>query len=276
MLDPQSLTIPIAALAGVLSFVSPCVLPLVPAYIGYLAGQATNTASSSLAAAGAGGETAVVEAQPNRWLIFLHGVFFVLGFSLVFILVFGFGAGLLGQLSNEFVSVRNIISRIGGLLVIVLGLHVMGVIRIPFLYYDTRQQTQPRKELGLLGSAVMGVTFAAGWSPCVGPILSSVVFLAANSASFNSSTVLLAAYTLGLGIPFLLTALLIDKASVQFRRLQRHMHTIEIVSGVLMIAIGIWVFSGSLQSISANLAAFSSVTTDLDKWLISITGGKLQ
>src|SRR5689334_17304693 len=103
MVNPQSVTIPLAALAGILSFVSPCVLPLVPAYIGYLTGQATNTASSSLAAAGAGGDGEMaVAAQPNRWLIFLHGVFFVLGFSLVFILVFGFGAGLLGYVSNQF------------------------------------------------------------------------------------------------------------------------------------------------------------------------------
>lgn len=277
MLDPHYLTVPLALLAGILSFVSPCVLPLVPAYIGYLTGQATNTASSTLAAASAGGEAAVaVETQPNRWQIFLHGVFFVLGFSLVFILIFGFGAGLLGQIAYRFVAAGDIISRLGGLLVIVLGLHVMGIIRIPFLYYDTRQQAAPRKELGYAGSAVMGVTFAAGWSPCVGPILSSITFLSLQSGSINTSTLLLAAYALGLGIPFLLAALLLDRITPQIRKLQKHMHKIEIASGVLMILIGIWIFTGNLQSIAADFSRLSGITTQLDTWLIGIAGGKIQ
>jgi cytochrome c-type biogenesis protein len=275
IIDPQNLNIPLAALAGLLSFVSPCVLPLVPAYIGYLTGQATNTASSSFAAvaAGADGASATVLTKPNRWLVLLHGVFFVLGFSIVFILVFGFGAGLLGQLSNDFVAVRTLISQLGGLLVIVLGLHVMGIIRIPFLYYDTRQQAPPRQELGLLGSSLMGVTFAAGWSPCIGPILSGVLALAASSGSFNQSTALLTAYTLGLGIPFLLTALLIDRAADQFSKLKRHMRKIEIVSGILMILIGLLIFTGNLQRLSAELAQFNTITIALDNWLVTLTGG---
>jgi cytochrome c-type biogenesis protein len=277
IVDPQTLTIPLAFMAGLLSFVSPCVLPLVPAYVGYLTGQATNTMSSSLAAAGAGSGAGMsgtaVRTQPNRWLVFLHGAFFVLGFSVVFILVFGFAVGFLGQLSNQFVSVRDTISRLGGLLVIVLGLHITGVIRIPFLYYDTRQQAPPRQDLGLFGSAIMGVTFAAGWSPCIGPILSSVLVLAGTSGSFDHSTALLTAYTLGLGAPFLIAALLIDKLSVQFRKLQAHMRKLEIASGLLMIVIGLLIFTGSLQRFSASLASFNNVTIALDQWLVGLSGG---
>ena len=198
MIDPSAVTLPLAALAGLLSFISPCVLPLVPAYIGYLTGQAANTASSTLAMVrvGADGGDVVVGEQPSRWVVLLHGLFFVLGFSVIFVLL-GISAGAIGQLGRQFLQATDWIMRIGGLLIIVLGLHTMGVIRIPFLYYDTRKQTQPKHELGYLGSLFMGVTFSAGWSPCLGPTLAAMLTLGASTGSTGRAALLLTAYALG-------------------------------------------------------------------------------
>lgn len=273
----EGISIPLAALAGLLSFISPCVLPLVPAYIGYLTSQATNTMSSALAMAGAGEEGKVTlvrsEVQPSRWVVFLHGVFFVLGFAAVFILL-GIGVGALGQVARGFIRIREWVARIGGVLVIVLGLHTLGIIRIPFLYYDTRNQSPPKQELGYFGSSLMGITFAAGWSPCVGTILGAILTLGFDSGSVGRAIALLVAYTLGLGLPFLLTALLLDRATGSLRKIQKHMRTVEIVSGVLLIAIGVLIFTGSLQSYFARLAGGSSdLVFAIDDWLLSLMGG---
>jgi cytochrome c-type biogenesis protein len=272
----QGLTIPLAVLAGMLSFISPCVLPLVPAYIGYLTGQAANTASSSLAAAGAssdGGATAVaVQVRPSRYTVFLHGVFFVIGFTVIFVLL-GISVGALGQISRSVFLVRDWITRLGGILIVVLGLHTMGVIRIPFLYYDTRKQVAPKEELGFTGSFLMGVTFSAGWSPCLGPILGAILTLGWSTGSAGRAAILLTAYALGLGVPFLLAALLLERFSSGLRKLQKHMRVIEIVSGVLLVVIGVLVFSGTVQRLSAYFQAGSNLTQSLDNWLESLMGG---
>jgi cytochrome c-type biogenesis protein len=274
VLDPEVITLPLAVLGGLVSFLSPCVLPLVPAYIGYLTGQATNTVSSTLAVAGSGAEggSATVTAQPSRWIVLLHGIFFVLGFSVIFVLVFGFTVGLLGQLALGVIQSGEWLVRIGGLLIIVLGLHTMGVIRIPFLYYDTRKQSAPRQEWGYFGSFLMGITFAAGWSPCLGPILSALIGLSASTGSALRSTVLLSAYALGLGIPFLLTALLLDRATGSLHKLRKHMRVIEIVSGVLLIVIGVLMLSGGVQRLSAQFARFTDLAITLDEWLVTLVG----
>lgn len=270
---PQTVTIPFAMLAGLFSFVSPCVLPLVPAYIGYLSAQATSTIGSSLVTQTAGSQSAAgAEASPSRWAVALHGLFFVLGFSVIFLLL-GITAGAIGQLGNAFFANRDWVSRIGGILIIVLGLHTMGVIRIPFLYYDTRRQEAPRQEYGLLGSALMGLTFAAGWSPCIGPFLTAIFALGADTASVGQAMILLMAYAAGLGIPFLLTALLIDQASASLRKLQKHMRKVEIASGVLLIAIGILVFMGSMQRLSAYFTSWTEFSINLDNWLVQLSGG---
>jgi cytochrome c-type biogenesis protein len=270
-IEPTAVTIPLAVLAGVLSFISPCVLPLVPAYIGYLTGQAAaNTSGGTLAVAGAGSETSAT-AQASRWIVFLHGLFFVLGFGAVFVLL-GITAGAIGQIGRQFWRATDWIMRIGGLLIIVLGLHTMGVIRIPFLYYDTRKQTRPRHELGFAGSLFMGVTFAAGWSPCLGPILAAMLTLGSTTGSAGRAAILLAAYALGLGIPFLLAALLLDRATEQLRKLQKHMRIIEIVSGVLLIAVGIIVFTGTMQRLFAPLAGNTDLVIKLDEWLVGLAG----
>jgi len=156
-------------------------------------------------------------ATVKRWAVFTHGLTFVLGFSFIFVFVIGITAGLIGQIGNGVIRANEWIMRIGGLLVIVLGLHTLGVIRIPFLYYDTRSQQAPRQELGYLGSFLMGITFAAGWSPCVGPILGSILTLGASTGSIGQAVFLLSIYALCLGLPFLLTALLIERATVGIR-----------------------------------------------------------
>lgn len=276
MIDPSAVTLPLAVLAGFMSFISPCVLPLVPAYIGYLTGQAANTASSTLAMAGAGapaGGQAAAKAAPSRSVVFLHGLFFVLGFGIIFVLL-GITAGAVGQLGRQFLQATDWIMRIGGLLIIVLGLHTMGVIRIPFLYYDTRRQSKPKHELGYLGSLFMGVTFSAGWSPCLGPILAAMLTLGASTGSASRAAMLLGAYALGLGIPFLLTALLLERMSGSMRKLQKHMRVIEIVSGVLLIAVGVLIFSGALQRLLAPLAGNTDLTVAIDEWLVNLVGGQ--
>nr|MBN1228328.1 sulfite exporter TauE/SafE family protein [Anaerolineae bacterium] len=270
-IDPSAVTLPLAMLAGLLSFISPCVLPLVPAYIGYLTGQAANTASSTLAMADDGGT--VSPPQPSRWIVFIHGIFFVLGFTLIFVFL-GISAGVIGQLGRQFLQVTDWLLRIGGLLIVVLGLHTMGIIRIPFLYYDTRKQTTPRNELGYLGSLFMGITFSAGWSPCLGPILAALLTLGASTGSAGRAAILLSGYALGLGIPFLLTALLLDRATPQLRKLQKHMRIIEIISGILLIIIGVLIFSGALQQVFARFAAGSDLSLAVDEWLVRLAGGE--
>jgi cytochrome c-type biogenesis protein len=158
-----------------------------------------------------------------------------------------------------------------------MGLHTMGVIRIPLLYYDTRKQMAPRHELGLFGSALMGITFSAGWSPCVGPFLGSILTLGGSTGSLGRAAALLGFYSLGLGIPFLMAALMLDRMTGPMRKLQRHMRTIELVSGALLIGIGILVFTGTIQTFSADLGRipkFVDFAMALDDWVISIAGGQ--
>lgn len=272
--DPQNITIPLALLAGLLSFVSPCVLPLVPVYIGYLTGQATNTSSNVLAATEAGAQGNVpAQAHSPRWQVFLHAVFFVVGFSLIF-LILGISVGAIGLLHVGFIQIRDEIARIGGILIIILGLHTMGVIRIPFLYYDTRRQIAPRPELGYLGSTLMGITFAAGWMPCVGPMLSAIIGLGSISGSIGRAVVLLTAYAMGLGIPFLLTALLLDRATGQFHKLRKHMRLIEIASGILLIVIGILMVGRWVQYLALLFSGSGELSSMLENWVARLAGGQ--
>ncbi|MBN1430111.1 MAG: cytochrome c biogenesis protein CcdA [Anaerolineae bacterium] len=273
-IDPQNITIPLALLAGLLSFVSPCILPLIPVYIGYLTGQAANTSSNALAADVASVEDgSSKQVYSPRWEVFLHAIFFVLGFSVIF-LILGISAGFIGMIQLGFIGVRAWIARLGGILIIALGLHTLGLIRIPFLYYDTRRQTAPRPELGYLGSLLMGLTFAAGWTPCLGPALSALWMLGSTTGSIPRASVLLLAYSAGLGIPFLLTALLLDRATGQLRKLHQHMRSIEIASGILLIVIGLFVLGDLTRLLGAWLPDSSQLTTTLDNWLVHLAGGQ--
>ncbi len=230
-MDPRNLTVGLALLAGLASFLSPCVLALVPAYIGYLGGR-------SVTASGQVGD--------NRWATFTHGLFFVLGFSVVFILL-GAAASAIGALMYD---LRSWLARIGGLVVILFGLHTMGVIHIPFLDFDTRRQVRPNPSLGYLSSALMGVFFSAGWAPCVGPVLGAVLTLALSSAKVSQGVLFLTAYSAGLAIPFLLAALGIGRITEWMRRYQRVLRAVSLVTGGVMVLLGVLLLTGSLSRLA--------------------------
>lgn len=226
----------LAFLAGLASFLSPCVFSLVPAYIGYLGGRA------------AGGEAT----DNNRFITFTHGLAFVLGFSLVFITL-GVATSAAGRLLYD---LRFILSKVGGAVVIIFGLHMIGVFRIPFLEYDTRVQQLPDRKLGYLSSALMGVFFSAGWSPCVGPVLGAILTLVLNGGSLSQGISLLSAYSAGLGIPFLIAALGVGWVSLALRKYGKVMRYVEIVMGVVLIIVGVMLMSGIFERIAASSQFF--------------------
>lgn len=230
-MDISEVTIGIAFLAGLASFLSPCVLALVPAYVGYLGGRSVTP------------EGAVVQ---NRWVTFSHGLAFVLGFSLVFVAL-GAAASLLGAFLFD---LRTWIARIGGLVVILFGLHTMGVINIRFLDYDTRRQAQPNPNRGYLSSALMGVFFSAGWAPCVGPVLGAVLTISVTGAQIGLGAVLLTAYSLGLAIPFLLAALGVGRVAELMRTHSQAIRYISIATGALLVVIGIMLLTGTLERLA--------------------------
>jgi len=229
-MDIAQVTVGLAFLAGLASFLSPCVFSLVPAYIGYLGGRA------------AGGEAT----ENSRFVTFTHGLAFVLGFSIVFITL-GVATSALGRLLFD---LRFILSKVGGIVVIIFGLHMIGVFRIPFLEYDTRVQQMPDRKWGYLSSALMGVFFSAGWAPCVGPVLGAILTLALNGGSISTGVSLLSAYSAGLAIPFLLAALGLGWVSITLRKYGRIMHYIEIAMGVVLVIIGVMLFSGVFERIA--------------------------
>jgi cytochrome c-type biogenesis protein len=249
--DPANVSVGLAFVAGLASFVSPCVLSLVPAYVGYLSSRAVATA-------GRGGPV-----MASRSATLLHGLAFVLGFSLVFVAL-GAAASAIGALLFD---LQDLLVRIGGLVVIVFGLHTMGVIHIPFLDYDTRRQQAPDARLGYLSSALMGVFFSAGWAPCVGPVLGAVLTMALTTEGVNRGAVLLSAYSLGLGIPFLLAAAGLGNISQVLRRYGRHLRWVSIVTGLFLIIIGIMLFTGTMSRF-ATLASFAEVQANIDQWVV--------
>lgn len=226
-----NVTIWLAFLAGLASFLSPCVLALVPAYVGYLGGRSVATTGQ------------VIE---NRWVTFSHGVAFVIGFSFVFVIL-GAAASAIGVLLYD---LRTWLARIGGVIVIVFGLHTMGVIHIPFLDFDTRPQFQPTPGLGYLSSAVMGVFFSAGWAPCVGPVLGAVLTMALNTAQLNQGVILLIAYSMGLAIPFLLAALGIGRVAELMRQHGRVVRVVSMVTGVVMVIVGVLLMTGTMSRLA--------------------------
>lgn len=220
----------VALVAGVLSFLSPCVLPIVPPYIAYMGGISMGELSGGGAA---------------RRRAILPAAFFVLGLSTVFLFL-GFTASAFGQL---FLQNQEWFSRVAGVVVIVLGLHFMHVIRIPILDREARLDAGDRGG-SALGAYVLGLAFAFGWTPCIGPQLGAILSLAASEASLTRGTALLAVYAFGLGIPFLLAALFIDRAMGLMARLKRHMGLIEKAMGALLILVGFALLTGALSSLS--------------------------
>ncbi len=231
----SQVTVGLAFLAGLASFLSPCVFSLVPAYVGYLGGRA------------AGGEN-----NSNRWLTFRHGLAFVLGFSFVFIL-FGVAFAFAGGLLYDF---RTWLTRAGGVIVILFGLHMIGLLHIPLLSYDTRVGEAPDRKWGYFSSALMGVFFSAGWSPCVGPVLGTILTFAFNGGSIPLGATLLAAYSTGLAIPFLIAALGIGWVTTILQKYNKVMRYVEIAMGIVLVIVGVMLFTGAFSLIAQQTQFF--------------------
>ncbi len=220
----------VAVGAGLLSFFSPCVLPLIPAYISFVTGLSLD-------------ELREPDGTVSRNLrkVFWETVLFVLGFSFVFIAL-GASATYLG---NFLFANRRLIKLIGGAIIILLGLHIAGAFNIRWLQYEKKFHLKA-KPTSLLGSFAVGVVFAVGWTPCIGPILASILALAATENTLGQGIRLLGFYSVGLAIPFLLTSIFIGWFLGMFSRMRKHMRLISVVSGGLLIAVGIWVIVGGL------------------------------
>jgi cytochrome c-type biogenesis protein len=243
----------LAFAAGLLSCLSPCVLPLVPAYLGYLTGASleapARSAMAQQAAIAAGGGTATLAAQPQRVSPspFLHALSFVSGFSVVFV-AFGVSLGILGYFLRD---QQEIILKISGTLLIVMGLHLSGVITIPFLERESRIEAQVGSRVGYARSFVVGSTFSAGWSPCIGPTLGAILGLAVSSGTVAEAGVLLLIYSIGLSVPFLAMGLAYNGVRPLYQRVKRYSGWINAISGAMLIVVGILVFTDSLVDMNS-------------------------
>ena len=221
MVATTQLNLGIAFLAGLVSFVSPCVLPLVPAYLSFLTGSTLERLQGELPAS----------ARAN---VIAHSLAFVLGFTIVFVALGASASALGGALRAN----QVLIARIGGVITIILGLQMIGVFRFKFLARDTRVHVQ-HENRSYLTSAIVGLAFAAGWSPCIGPILAGILTLASQAETVGKGTVLLLAYSMGLAVPFVITALAMGVVLPVLNRIKRFLPAIEIAAGTFMIATGV-------------------------------------
>ena len=234
MTDPTTLGIAVAFLAGLLSFLSPCVLPLVPSYIGFLTGLSLDEMGS------------------RRRTAFVHALLFVLGFTLIF-LVLGASATVLGR-SLKYHKVW--LERAGGVLIIVFGLICLGVIKWGRLQQEKRLHLE-QKPIGYLGSVVVGMAFAAGWTPCIGPILGGIFTLASASDTLGRGMALLGAYSAGLAVPFLLAAWAVDRFVAWFQRFRRYLPWVMKISGALLVIVGILLLTGQFTLLASWLQGFT-------------------
>jgi cytochrome c-type biogenesis protein len=225
-----------AFLGGLASFLSPCVLPLVPGYVALISGASLEELKE--------GADQKVQARA-----FLHSILFIAGFSLVFILL-GASASWAGQM---LLAKRNLLTRIAGLLIILFGLNMIGVLKIGVLYRDTRV-TETAKPASMFGSFLVGLAFAFGWSPCLGPILAAILAIASTSNRVWEGMLLLSVYALGLALPFLLTTLGLSAFLRFYQRFRKHLHTMEVCSGVLLIVLGVLLATNQFTRLSGYLS----------------------
>ncbi len=238
----EGLSIPVAFVAGVVSFLSPCVLPLVPGYISMLSGATMEELKS-----------ATVPGMVGK--IFRNSLAFVAGFSLVFIAL-GASATAVGTFLRSQKTIFNIVA---GIVIVIFGLHLTGLIKIPLLYRDARMNAaQPRR--GLVGSFILGFAFAFGWTPCIGPILTGILALAATGDTVFQGMFLLAVYSAGLAIPFLLTGLGLSQFMKFYSGFRKHLQAVEVASGVLLIGIGVLMAFNKLSVLSGYLSFLNVFT----------------
>lgn len=232
----------IAFVGGLLSFLSPCVLPLVPSYLGFVTGFTLE------------------EMSHRRRLAMIHALLFVVGFSLVFV-VLGAGATALGTALRVY---KDWIQRIGGLLIIAFGLYCLGVLKLGFLGQEKRMHLET-KPVGYAGSVLVGMAFGAGWSPCIGPILGGILSLAATEADLSRGLGLLVAYSAGLAVPFLAAAWAVESFLDWFQRFRRHLGLVQRVSGVLLILVGLLIVTGQFTRLASWLQTLTP--EGLRRWL---------
>ncbi len=236
----SSLPLPIAAfLAGLVSFLSPCVLPLVPGYISLISGTGAATLESD----------GLSDAPGLRRTVLMNSVMFIIGFSIVFMALGAIATGV-GQVLGHY---KSYFLYFAGAVIIVFGLHLTGLIRINALYADKRMHNVKGGSTPI-GAFLVGFAFAFGWSPCVGPILGAILTLAASESTLARGTMLLAVYSLGLAVPFLLTSWGINAFLKFYGRFRRYLHAVEVASGVLLIALGALVFLGKFTLINLFLS----------------------
>ena len=226
--------IAIAFIAGLISFLSPCVLPLVPGYISIVSGSSLEQLKAQ------DKDVSILRT------VLMNSITFIVGFSITFILL-GASATWLGQV---LVSWRQLLDKIAGLILIVFGVHVLGIVKINALYQDKRFHNV-EKPRGAIGSLVLGLVFAFGWTPCLGPILAGILAIASTKQTVTEGMLLLGVYSAGLGIPFLMTSFALNKFLAFYGRFKRHFHAVEMVSGALVIAVGIMMVTGSLTRLAS-------------------------
>jgi cytochrome c-type biogenesis protein len=224
----ENISLFLAFSSGILSFLSPCVLPLVPIYLTYLTGSSIEEINNK-----------------NKLTVIYKAVGFTLGFTLIFIIM-GISVTSLGQLFDRN---KDIFRKIGGIIIIVFGLHIMGVVKIKTFYYQ-KTMLQPQKFKSGLSSFFIGMAFAIGWTPCVGPMLASILIYAGNTKTLASGIKLLIAYSVGLGIPFIISGFLVDFISGYIKRFSKYFNVVSIVSGVILIFMGIMTFTNKMYIIN--------------------------
>jgi len=232
--DPGALGIAVAFAAGLLSFLSPCVLPLVPSYVGFLTGMT------------------LPEMEGRRRVALLHALLFVGGFSLVFILL-GASATALGRALNYY---QVWLQRVGGVLIIAFGLVCLGLIKADWLTQERRLHIE-HKPVGFLGSALVGMAFGAGWTPCIGPVLGAILGLAATSADLSRGMLLLAVYSAGLAVPFLVAAVAVERFLDWFQRFRKYLPWVMKVSGAMLVVVGVLLVSGEFTRLAGWLQGFT-------------------
>ncbi len=237
--SPQTVSFFIAFMAGFLSFVSPCVLPLVPSYVSYITGLSLGELTSQ------------EESRRVRWITLHNSLLFILGFSLVFI-AFGASATFIGQI---LLGYQVVIRKVGGILIVFFGLMIMGVFKVPFLM-SYKQYQFKSKPGGAIGSVLVGIAFAAAWTPCVGPILGTILLYASTTNSVLSGIELLLVYSIGLGLPLLVTSLAVNSFLVSFQKIRNYLWLVSLVSGVFLIVIGIMIFTNSFSLLTAWMSAY--------------------
>lgn len=229
----------VAFSAGLLSFFSPCVLPLIPAYLSYITGMSIEEYSKEL------------HGSAKRRVI-LNTVFFIMGFAFIFIFVFGAGTTLI---SSALKSHKELIGKIGGLIIFLFGLHFLGVFKMKWMYREKRAKIRNIRS-GYIGSFFIGIAFSAGWTPCVGPILASIIGMGLTADSQWMAIRLLAFYTAGLALPFLLTSIAINFFLPLFNKVKRHFKFIEVATSLLLISVGLLMFIGRFNIISNLVMEF--------------------